>query len=190
MSLRKVFTEYEHWYRTTYLATSEDDGDAPGALDGLATLTKRRLAALEAKEGPLPAAYHELVLEVGVGEVLLATSSEPVAFTVLAPPQIPKARAHLLAGLDAATRRRAQEKEGLDPAKLMPFLVDRDWNMWALLGHQNAKDDRALLFSHEQERRPSQALFAPKGTLETYFAALFAKAKARASPWHLWTGAR
>ena len=185
--LHDVFDDYRSWYAQSE-SPKRDDRNRTDPLASLAPLSAREYRQLEEMHGALPASYRELVCNVGVGPVLIGGRGEPAEFTILPPKHILCCRRDCLSWIDEDLLAAAKTRQGIDSERLMPFLVDRDWNQWALLANQRKRDDRALLFSHEQEQPADGDLFKQLGTVTEYFRALFDQAKKGSSPWYLWSG--
>ncbi|MBV1859623.1 MAG: hypothetical protein KUG77_14515 [Nannocystaceae bacterium] len=194
MSILETFENYRAWFSDVYLiqlAEQEEEEVADlewsDALGGLEPLAASELASLEGHGGALPQAYRELVLALGVGTLLITDEEEPVEFTLFHPKEMAQARKDCLGCVHSNALQRAKSREGIDPAKLVPILTDRDWNQWAMLANRTPGDDAVVLFSHEQEQRDDLQVFVHRGTVEDYFKRLFEDARALRSPWSLWT---
>ena len=197
VALTKIFDDYQSWYQKKYLPSlrdedededEESDGEWADPFGEFKAVTPKQLGPIEARYGELPPAYRKLVSDIGVGTLLIADEDEPVRFTILPPEHIPKVHKDCISWIDKALLEETKSSHRIDANKLMPILVDRDWNQWALLGNQSRGDDRVFLFSHEQEQREGINPFSLQGSLETYFSKLFANTRKGYSPWYMWTG--
>ena len=180
-SIDKVLSDYRSWYLAYYECDDQDPFRA------LKPLTSGGLSAFEDTVGPQPESYRWLLRELGPGPLSIASSDEPVDFTLLSPKHVKRVRRDVLGCIDPELIPLARERQGLEAERLLPFLVDRDWNQWALLGNQHPADERVFLFSHEQEQYDDRDLFKAQGSLADYFTRLFDQARQLYSPWYLWT---
>ncbi len=85
--MSEILASYKTWFGSR---AWEDDERNPYA--DLQPLTQKELANLEREFGVLPQSYRDLVLDVGVGRLLIASGAEAVDFTILGPTRIPQVR--------------------------------------------------------------------------------------------------
>ncbi len=160
-SVAEAFAEYRRFYVERYVPKMIEDDPEEGMADfveqawdepfqKLKKLSKADVKALTKKLGPLPEPYVELLTELGVGPLLCSYEDEPIPFHVLKPTQIAKAKQDALSWLSAADAKLALA-QGLDPAKLLPFMTDDGRGYYFMLTRRTPDDDAVVIFDHAYE---------------------------------------